>query len=64
MSAEDEAKKFQGDADLEKVSIQNKPAYLDIMQIHMDGNLLILTGIISRGGKTKDIIWVYKRVKG
>lgn len=58
-----EKEEFRGDLDMNSICAKNKPANLNIYEIHLDGDLLYLQGSIIRGGKSKEIIWAYRRIR-
>jgi hypothetical protein len=61
MSTKDE--QFRGEMDLESVHVKNKPTSMDIFELHLDGDLLYISGIIHRGDKNVDFIWAYRRIR-
>lgn len=56
--------KYEGETDLDTVCLKNNPSWLNVVQINFEGNLLIVQGMTHRGGNSKEVVWVYKRIKG
>jgi len=54
----------QGEIELDRTCLKNFPNWLDVIQINLDGNLLVLQGLTHRAGNSKDVVWVYKRIRG
>lgn len=64
MPTKKEDERFAGEVAIDSVALKNFPSWLSVIQINLEGNLLVLQGMTHRSGNTKDVVWVYKRIRG